>query len=68
MIQHAQAVNAGLLKNFPKGYTLGDEHAPHISVTGGYFYTAYLDELFAAASGHDFRGCGETLFCIRARL
>jgi hypothetical protein len=34
MIQHAQAANAGLLKNFPKGYALGDEHAPHISVIG----------------------------------
>ena len=50
MIQHAQAANAELLKNFPKGYALGDEHAPHISVIGGYFYTANLDELFAAAS------------------
>lgn len=49
MIQHAQDANAGLLKNFPKGYALGDEHAPHISVIGGYFYTANLDELFAAA-------------------
>src|SRR5450631_4730929 len=50
MIQHAQAANAGLLKNFSKGYALGDEHAPHISVIGGYFYTANLDELFTAAS------------------
>jgi hypothetical protein len=50
MIQHAQAANAGLLKNFPKGYTLGDEHAPHISVIGGYFHTANLDEVFASAS------------------
>jgi hypothetical protein len=50
MIQHAQAANAGLLKNFPRGYALGDQHAPHISVIGGYFYTANLDEMFAAAS------------------
>jgi hypothetical protein len=50
MIQNAQAANAGLLKNFPKGYALGDEHAPHISVIGGYFYTANLDEVFAGAS------------------
>src|SRR5271168_3763705 len=50
MIEHAQAANAGLLKNFPKGYALGDEHAPHISVIGGYFYTQNLDEIFAAAS------------------
>jgi hypothetical protein len=39
MVQHAQAANAGLLKNFPKGYPLGDQHAPHISVIGGYFHT-----------------------------
>ena len=50
MIQHAQAANAGLLKDFPKGYPLGDDHAPHISVIGGYFYTANLDEVFAGAS------------------
>jgi hypothetical protein len=50
MIQNAQAANAGLLNNFPKGFTLGDEHAPHMSVIGGYFYTADLDEVFASAS------------------
>ena len=50
MIQQAQAANAGLLKNFPKGYPLGDEHAPHISVIGGYFHTENLEEIFAAAS------------------
>ena len=50
MIQQAQAANAGLLKNFPKGYALGDEHAPHISVMGGYVYTASLDKLFTAAA------------------
>jgi hypothetical protein len=50
MIQNAQAANAGLLKNFPKGYSLGDEHAPHMSVIGGYFHTENLDEVFAGAS------------------
>jgi hypothetical protein len=50
MIQNAQAANAGLLKNFPKGYSLGDEHAPHMSVIGGYFHTANLDDVFAGAS------------------
>src|SRR6202051_3401071 len=50
MIKNAQAANAGLLKNFPKGYTLGNEHAPHMSVIGGYFHTANLDEVFAGAS------------------
>jgi hypothetical protein len=49
MIQHAQAANDGLLKNFPKGYALGDEHAPHISVMGGYVYTASLDKIYSAA-------------------
>jgi len=49
MIQHAQAANAGLLKNFPKGFPLGDEHAPHMSVMGGYVFTADLDKLYAAA-------------------
>lgn len=49
MIQHARAANAGLLKNFPRGYALGNEHAPHISVMGGYVYTASLNELYAAA-------------------
>lgn len=48
MIQHAQDANAGLLKNFPKGYSLDAEHAPHISVFGGYFYTANLDKSYAA--------------------
>jgi hypothetical protein len=49
MVQHAQAANAGLLKNFPKGFSLDNEHRPHISVAGGYFYTAALDKLFEAA-------------------
>jgi hypothetical protein len=50
MIQNATAANAGLLKNFPKGFSLGDEHAPHMSVIGGYFFTANLDEIFAAVA------------------
>ena len=49
MVQHAEAANAGLLKNFPKGFTLGDSHKPHISVMGGYVYTANLDKVYAAA-------------------
>jgi hypothetical protein len=49
MIQHARDANAGLLKDFPKGYALGDEHAPHISVVGGYFNTASLDNIYTAA-------------------
>jgi hypothetical protein len=48
MIRHAQAANAGLRKNFPKGYSLDAEHKPHISIMGGYFYTANLDKTYAA--------------------
>jgi len=40
MIQHAQAVNARLLKNYPKGFVLGGSHAPHVSVLQRYVNTA----------------------------
>jgi hypothetical protein len=49
MIQRAGAANDGLRKNFPKGYSFDDEHRPHISVMGGYVYTANLDKIYAAA-------------------
>jgi hypothetical protein len=48
MIQRAGDANAGLLKNYPNGYSLDAEHKPHISVMGGYFYTANLDKTYAA--------------------
>ena len=48
MIQHAQAANARLLQNFPKGYSLGAEHAPHVSVLQRYVYTADLDKVYKA--------------------
>jgi hypothetical protein len=32
MIQRAHDANAQLLKNFPKGFALGGEHAPHVTV------------------------------------
>src|SRR5450631_1631577 len=47
MIQRAQDANAELRKNFPKGYSLDAEHKPHISVMGGYFYTANLEKTFS---------------------
>jgi hypothetical protein len=50
MIQHAEADNARLLQNFPKGYSLGGEHAPHISMLQRYVHTADLDKTFAAAA------------------
>jgi hypothetical protein len=49
MIQHATAANARLLQNFPKGYTLGGAHAPHISVVQRYVKTANLDRVYEAA-------------------
>jgi hypothetical protein len=49
MVQHATAANAELLKNFPQGFTLGGEHAPHVSMLQRYVYTADLDKVFAAA-------------------
>jgi hypothetical protein len=48
MMQRAQDANDGLRRNFPKGFSLDAEHKPHISVMGGYFYTANLDKTYAA--------------------
>jgi hypothetical protein len=50
MIQRAEADNARLLQHFPKGYSLGGEHAPHISMLQRYVHTADLDKTFAAAA------------------
>jgi hypothetical protein len=50
MIWRAQAANAGLRKNFPKGYSLDDEHTPHISVMGGYVHTTDLDRIYLAVA------------------
>ncbi len=44
-IRNAKAANAGLLKNFPKGYGLDEEHAPRISVHWLLFPHRDLDEL-----------------------
>jgi hypothetical protein len=49
MIQKTTAANARLLQNFPKGYTLGGAHAPHISVLQQFVKTANLDQVYAAA-------------------
>jgi hypothetical protein len=48
MIQHAEAVNARLLKVFPKGFALGATHHPHISMLQRYVRTADLDKVYAA--------------------
>ena len=49
MIEHAQAANAQLLKNYPKGFTLGGVHAPHITMLQRFVKTADLPKVYAAA-------------------
>jgi hypothetical protein len=49
MIQHAQAANARLRENFPKGFALGGSHAPHVTLLQMYVNTADLDKVYAAA-------------------
>ena len=48
--EHAEAVNARLLKLFPKSFSLGETHRPHISILQRYVRTADLDKVYAAAS------------------
>jgi hypothetical protein len=48
MIQRAKAANEGLLKNFPKGFTLGKTHQPHISCLQRFVKTADFDKVCAA--------------------
>jgi hypothetical protein len=50
MIQHAQAANALLLKDFPKGFSLGNEHQPHVTVLQRHVRTAELDKVYASAA------------------
>jgi hypothetical protein len=49
MIQHATAANAQLLKSFPKGFTLGGVHAPHITMLQRFVKTADLPKVYATA-------------------
>jgi len=49
MIQHATAANAQLLKSYPKGFTLGGAHEPHITMLQRYVRTADLPKVYAAA-------------------
>jgi hypothetical protein len=49
MVQHGQAANARLLKNFPRGFTLGGVHAPHITMLQRFVKTADLPKVFAVA-------------------
>src|SRR5208282_2367317 len=48
MIRHAEAANERLLKSFPKGFSLGKSHQPHISCLQRYVKTADLDKVYEA--------------------
>jgi hypothetical protein len=48
MIGHALAVNARLLKAFPKGFALDATHHPHISMLQRYVRAADLDKVYRA--------------------
>jgi hypothetical protein len=49
MLQHAEAVNARLLKVYPKGFALDATHRPHITMIQRFVRTADLDKIYAAA-------------------
>jgi 2'-5' RNA ligase superfamily len=48
MIQHAEAANERLRKDFPKGFALDKTHHPHISCLQRYVKTAELDKVYEA--------------------
>lgn len=48
MIKHAEAANAILLRDFPKGFALGKNHRPHISCLQRYVKTADLEKVYEA--------------------
>jgi phosphoserine phosphatase len=49
MLKHAKAVNARLLKAYPKGFALDAAHRPHITLIQRFVRTADLDKVYAAA-------------------
>ena len=48
MLKHAEAVNARLLKVFPKGFALDATHRPHITLVQRFVRTADLEKVYAA--------------------
>src|SRR5271156_848595 len=50
MVEHAEAANARLLKEFPKGFALDATHHPHVSLLQQFVQTADLDKVYAAAA------------------
>ena len=51
MLQHAEAANTRLLKDFPNGFALGADHQPHISCLQCYVQTVKLDDVYDAVGG-----------------
>ena len=49
MVDHAQAANATLLKNFPQGFSLDATHHPHVSIFAGFVPTADLPPVYEVA-------------------
>jgi len=49
MVGKAEAVNADLLKDYPKGFSLDASHRPHVTVLQRYVRTADLGKVYAAA-------------------
>src|SRR5262245_66325627 len=48
MVEKAVAANQRLLSVFPKGFALGETHAPHISMLQRYVKTADLPSVYEA--------------------
>jgi 2'-5' RNA ligase len=48
MTQRAEATNARLLDDYPKGFALDASHRPHITILQRYVRTADLDKIYAA--------------------
>ena len=49
MLEHASAVNARLLDDYPQGFQLDAAHHPHISMLQRFVVTADLDQVYSAA-------------------
>jgi 2'-5' RNA ligase len=47
MIQHAKAINARLLRVYPKGFALDATHNPHITMIQQFVRSADLDKVYA---------------------
>ena len=48
MLDSAKVFNASMLQNYPEGFALDANHAPHITVVQSFVRTAELDKVYAA--------------------